>query len=99
VFKMSEQGAKYDADKLDWGLLPIGPIQQVIKVLQFGAKKYTAGGWMHVHDARRRYKNAAARHIMAMLDGEWLDTDSGMPHAAHAACNCLFLLWFGDDDE
>jgi hypothetical protein len=92
-------GNKYDADKLDWSLLPIKSMQSVIQVLQHGAKKYAPGNWKHVQDARRRYKNAAARHVMAMLDREWLDTESGLPHAAHAACNCLFLLWFGENEE
>jgi hypothetical protein len=98
VFEMSEEGKKYDADKLDWSLLPIKSVQIVLQVLQLGSKKYSPDNWQKVPDARRRYKNAAARHTMAMLDGEWLDTESGLPHAAHAACNCLFLLWFGENE-
>ena len=29
------KGIKYDADKLDWSLLPIEPVEDVIKVLMF----------------------------------------------------------------
>ena len=87
---------KYDTGKPRWTLLPIKQITQVIDVLEYGAKKYDVDGWKYVKDARVRYKNALARHVSSMLDGEWYDQESGLPHVAHAACNCLFLLWFGE---
>jgi hypothetical protein len=30
---------------------------------------------------------------MANLNGELYDTESGLHHVAHAACNCLFILY------
>ena len=87
-----ESGVKYDSDKLDWSLLPIDAIEEVIKVLMFGAKKYSANNWKHVDDFNRRYYNASLRHLTQRQQGEILDSDSNLSHLAHAACNVLFLL-------
>ena len=91
-----QTGIKNDEEKLDWSLLPIGPIEKVIKVLSHGAEKYSKDNWKNVPDAKRRYLNAAFRHLSAISDGQWMDEDSGQPHAACAVCSLLFLLWFGN---
>lgn len=90
-------GSKYDQDKPDWTLLPMGPIISIIKVLEFGKDKYGRDNWKSVPDARRRYQAAAFRHLSAMVDGEWLDSESSLPHAAHLGCCVLFLLWLGSE--
>ena len=63
-------------------------------MLEFGAARYQVDNWMHVPDARRRYYDAAMRHIEAWLLGEQNDPESGLPHLAHAVCCLLFLIWF-----
>lgn len=88
------KGVKYDGGKLRWALLPLAPVQEIIKVLMFGAKKYSDDNWMRVPDAQRRYYEAALRHITAWWDGEALDPESGLHHLAHAGCCILFALWF-----
>ena len=94
------EGKKFDSDKLDYSLVPWKPMDEVVKVLMFGAftKGYGKDNWKHVPDARRRYRAAAHRHLNALSDGEWLDCESKIHHAAHAICCLIFLLWFGDED-
>ena len=58
----------------------------------FGAKKYTESGWIHVDNGERRYRDAMMRHLMTHLRGEELDSESGLPHLAHAAWCCLAVL-------
>ena len=87
-------GTKLDNDKLRWSLLPSGTIAQVIAVLEYGAKKYAINNWIEVPDAKTRYYDAAMRHLDAWWNGEDNDSESGLPHLAHAACCLLFLLWF-----
>lgn len=87
-------GTKLDNDKLRWSLLPSGTIAQVIAVLEYGAKKYAVNNWIEVPDARTRYYDAAMRHLDAWRGSEVNDSESGLPHLAHAACCILFLLWF-----
>ncbi len=92
--RISMEGVKYDADKDDWSLLPLGPTRQVIKVLMYGLIKYARDNWQKVPDPERRYYNAAMRHLTSWHEGESLDPESGLPHLAHAACCLLFLRWF-----
>ena len=57
----------------------------------FGAAKYSEGNWKGVEPVR--YKDAAMRHLVAYMNGEKNDEESGLPHLAHLACCVLFLLW------
>ena len=89
-------GTKGDKGKPRWSLLPAGTIAQVIKVLEFGVARYAVDNWMHVEDPKRRYYDAAMRHLQAWWGGEKMDPDSGLPHLAHAVCCGLFLMWFDE---
>lgn len=87
-------GIKYDSQKPDWTLFPFSAAEQVVRVLEFGAKKYTRDNWQKVPDAGQRYLAAALRHLIARQGGEVNDAESGLPHLAHAGCCVLFALWF-----
>jgi len=89
-----ETGLKYDGDKLRWDLIPLDAVEQVVRVLTFGAKKYAPNNWQIVDSAKDRYYAALLRHIKAWRCGESIDPDSGLFHLAHVACNAIFLLWF-----
>jgi hypothetical protein len=89
-------GTKGDKGKPRWSLLPAGTIAQVIKVLEFGVARYAVDNWMHVEDPKRRYYDAAMRHLQAWWGGEKMDPDSGLPHLAHATACLLFLMWFDE---
>ncbi len=88
------EGAKLDAGKPRWSLLPWQAVARVVEVLEYGARKYAVDNWRLVPDARRRYFDAAQRHLLAWWGGELVDAESGLPHLAHAACCALFLLAF-----
>lgn len=90
---MSE-GVKHDGGKARWSLLPMGPLKDVVDVLEYGAAKYDVDNWKRVPEARTRYFDAAMRHLLAWWGGETHDPESGLPHLAHAVCCVLFLLWF-----
>ena len=84
-------GKKYDSDKPRWELLPLDAIEQVVKIMTFGAKKYEDNNWKKVEPDR--YIGAMLRHLCAHTKGEMLDQDSGFSHLAHLTCNAVFLLW------
>jgi hypothetical protein len=85
-------GAKHDAGKRRWDLLPWDAVAAAVDVLGFGAQKYGAHSWRAVPGARERYFAACIRHLHAWWKGEMLDPESGLPHLAHALCCVLFLL-------
>jgi len=74
--------------------LAIEPIEEVIRVLNYGAKKYPeADNWKRVHDIQNRYYSACLRHLTAWKKGEIKDQESGLHHLAHAICCLIFILW------
>ena len=88
-------GLKFDADKPRMELLMQGmprALEEVGRVLTFGAQKYAAHSWKHVEDNQNRYWAAKTRHELARAKGEQHDPETGLLHLAHEACNALFLL-------
>lgn len=97
-----QKGLKYDGGKDRWDLLPLGPVSEVVKILTFGASKYSDNSWQGVDNGVERYYAALMRHLYAWRSGEERDPESGMPHISHALTNLLFLTWFeiyGDDKK
>ena len=85
-------GIKYDGEKPMMHLLPPKAINEVAKVLTFGAQKYDEENWRKLDNLQSRYTSGALRHIFAHIDSETLDTESGLSHLAHAICCLLFKL-------
>jgi len=85
-------GIKYDGEKPMMHLLPPKAINEVAKVLKFGAQKYDEENWRKLDNLQSRYSSGALRHIFAHIDSETLDTESGLSHLAHAICCLLFKL-------
>jgi hypothetical protein len=88
----STGGRKFDGDKLQYGLLPPQALKSTVDVLTFGAQKYEPDNWKYVPDSKRRYFDAAQRHLWAWKEGEQLDPESGKHHIAHALCCLMFLI-------
>lgn len=71
-------------------------------VLDYGAKKYAEWNWAKGMKWSVCF-GCALRHASAILDGEVLDAESGLPHVGHYLCNLIFLLHYtrnyteGDD--
>lgn len=91
--KAQGPGKKFDTGKDRWDLLPMGPVEDVVKILTFGAKKYGPNNWQQLEDAENRYYAAAMRHLAAWRRGEKIDPESTLPHLAHAMTNLVFLAW------
>lgn len=98
---MSE-GLRHDEGKLRHDLIPPNPINELAKVLTFGAKKYADHNWMKGMKWSKVI-GPLKRHLNAIERGEDHDSESGLLHAAHVMCNAMFLLEYyriypqGDD--
>lgn len=88
------EGVKYDDDKLDWTLVPFEALSGTVRVLQYGARKYSRGNWKRVADAKARYLKAALRHLLAASDGVEFDAESGLDHVDHAIASLIFHKHF-----
>lgn len=82
-------GTKYDQEKPKMEYLSSVWIEDVARVLSFGAKKYAAHNWRQ-GIAQSRLLGAALRHIFTYLKGEDLDPETGLSHLAHASCCLMF---------
>lgn len=101
--KEEKQFIKNDNGKLQWSLMPFEQLEDVVRVLMYGAKKYERDNWKKCDDINR-YKDSLMRHVTAYLEGNKFDNGPGgdnLHHLAHAICNCLFILYFdkGDIEE
>jgi hypothetical protein len=88
----SASGKKNDTDKNRLDLLEPTFIEEMGRVMTFGAKKYSADNWrggLHY----RRLIGAALRHIFAFARGEAYDKETGTSHLANAGCCLMMLYW------
>lgn len=93
VFKLKPtEAVKHDDGKPDWSLVPFESLEGMVKVLEFGAKKYDNWNW--TADGGFQYTRvlrSCLRHLFAWSRGEDLDPESGLSHIHHAMCNLLFI--------
>lgn len=93
-FVVNEQGGmKGDGDKVRPTILLKDlnqSVQSVIRVLEYGAKKYSRANYAKVEN--ERYEDALGRHYMAYLTGEKNDSETGESHLAHVVCCALFMM-------
>lgn len=91
------EGKKYDQDKMRYDLVPFRGLDDVVRVLTYGATKYGPDNWRNVERAEERYPAAALRHISAYMQGEPYDRETGISHLAHAICSLLFVLTLDEE--
>lgn len=85
-----EKALRYNTDKLRWSLVDFDSLEEMVKVLEFGALKYDDNNWkkgLHTTEICE----SMLRHIFAYLRGEDTDTESGLEHVGHILCNAMFL--------
>lgn len=93
--KTATTAVRFDKTKTDWSLLPMDALEEVVKVLEFGAVKYDRDNWRRGDGFRySRVVNSLLRHTYAWMRGEDRDPESGYSHLAHMGCNVLFLLYY-----
>lgn len=96
-------GIKHDTGKPRLDLIPPECLEEVAKVLAFGADKYSDWNWAKGFKWSRLY-GATLRHLYAHMRGESKDKETDISHLAHATCNLLFLVYHelhqvGEDDR
>lgn len=93
------QTAKTDNGKEDLTLVPTGIIHAIAAIRAFGCRKYKdPDNWKQVEI--ERYRKAAFRHFLAYIENpKKPDSESGLPHLWHLACNIAFLIELEAQDD
>ena len=84
------EGVKHDHNKIRWDLIPYDAVNEIAKVLTFGAAKYEARNWEKGMDWSRAF-GALQRHLTRWFHGQDKDQETRLTHLANAGC-CLFFL-------
>lgn len=90
-----DPGAKLDDGKIQADeLLAMfaNALEEVLKVGQFGVRKYSMGSWPLVPNGEQRYADARLRHWIKRKQGEEVAADSGLLHLSHEVWNSLAEL-------
>ena len=90
---IEEKDLKQDIGKLQFDLLPVDALEELIKVYMMGANKYAPHSWEKGMKMSRIYA-ALLRHLFAWCGGENKDSESGLSHLTHVAWNALALLTY-----
>ena len=90
---------KFDDEKPRLDLVPAELIEAVGAVRTYGVKKYgDSDSWKKVEPYR--YIAAMMRHLCKYLkDKNSIDSESGLPHLWHLACNVAFLIALEKTEE
>lgn len=92
-------GLRYNKGKLRWSLVCFKALEPMVKVLMYGAEKYTtkeASGddnWKKGLPPRE-ILDSMQRHLSALIDGESHDIESTLAHIGHIQCNAMFYAYF-----
>lgn len=96
--KIETTEPKADRGKPHPSYVPVELIQAVMEVREYGNAKYgSPDNWRRVEP--ERYHEALLRHVLAMWNDPYsVDSESGLLHLAHVACNAAFLLALKEGD-
>lgn len=86
---MNKKSDRFNEGKPRWGLVHFESLVPMIRVLEFGAKKYAPENWKKGLDLREILESMQ-RHLAALMDGEETDKESGISHMGHIQCNAMF---------
>lgn len=93
---LKQLALRYNKGKTELSLLPAKACVEEAKVWQFGEKKYGRDNWKKLYgpDTVQKVMDSLLRHAFAILDGQMLDEETGLEHAAHIRCNAAMIIEF-----
>jgi hypothetical protein len=73
-------------------LVPPALMLECATVMKHGAEKYGPYNWRDQKIRATVYGEAILRHLLAWMDGEDVDPDSGKSHLGHIAAGCGIVI-------
>jgi len=89
---MSEQSLRFNENKLRWALVDFESLEELVRVLEAGAIKYSPQNWQKGLN-REEILESMQRHLIALFKGEENDPDLKTHHMGNIMCNAMFYLY------
>ena len=86
------QALRYNQGKVEWSLVDYKSLEPMVRVLEYGCKKYSRGNWRKGMPVTQIIESML-RHTYKLLEGELVDPESGVEHVGHIQCNAMFLAY------
>lgn len=88
---------RFNEGKPQWHQLHFKSLLPLIRVMEYGEKKYGKDNWRKGQDIPSLC-DCAMRHLTAFMDGEELDPESGVSHIGHIMANCMMIVYNSNKD-
>lgn len=88
-------GARFNAGKPDYSLIPLCTLEDEAKVWMYGKAKYAEWNWAKGMKWSVPFASLM-RHLAAWQSGEDNDPETGLPHLAHIMCNVRMLTHYAE---
>ncbi len=92
------KAARFNEGKPQWSYVHFKSLEPMVRVLEFGAKKYAPKNWMKPMDTMKILESMQ-RHLAALFDGEEVDSETGISHIGHIQCNAMFYNYHKDKEN
>ena len=89
---------RFNEGKPQWHQLHFKSLLPLIRVMEYGEKKYGKDNWRKGQDIPSLC-DCAMRHLTAFMDGEELDPESGVSHIGHIMANCMMIVYNMESDK
>lgn len=87
-----EISLRFNEGKRQWSLVDFESIAEMVKVLEFGCKKYDRNNWQKGL-VKSETIDSAFRHLVEINNNNEMDDESKCLHAAHVMCNMMFYIY------
>jgi len=87
---INQQAKRYNQGKPQLSLVDLTCLEPCAKILEFGLQKYGRNNWKKGSPISQLL-DSLLRHISRLQAGEFIDSESGLPHIGHIQANALFL--------
>ncbi len=92
IGQKKNQADRFNLFKPKWSQVDFKSLEPMVQALEYGEVKYSKMNWKKGLPATEIIESLL-RHAFAMLDGEELDKESGLPHIGHLQSNAMFLSY------
>ena len=93
-----EKSLRYNSGKPQWSLVDFKSLEPMVRVLEFGCKKYDRDNWKKGLD-KTEILESLSRHLFELMSGEENDPESGLGHIGHIMCNAMFWQYHNNKDK